>query len=75
MTIDDWLESARADADRRGLAALKPLLATLADATRALREAGWDADSRQQVADTDAAEPGAGQPGDASSPPADGAAR
>ena len=42
MTIDDWLESACTDADRRGLADLKPLLVTLADATRALREAGWD---------------------------------
>lgn len=49
MTIDDWLAVACADADRRGLADLKPLLVTLAGATRALREAGWHADTRQQA--------------------------
>ncbi len=49
MTIDDWLAVACADADRRGLADLKPLLVTLAGATRALREAGWDAATRQQA--------------------------
>ena len=70
MTIDDWLESACADADRRGLADLKPLRVTRADATRALREAGWDADTRQKVADASAAEPGAAGP-----PPAEGGAR
>jgi hypothetical protein len=42
MTIDDWLASACADADRRGLADLKPLLASLADATNALRGIDWD---------------------------------
>jgi hypothetical protein len=42
MTIEDWLAAACADADRRGLADLKPLLASLADATRALRSAGWE---------------------------------
>ena len=41
MTIEDWLAGACADADRRGLADLKPLLESLADATRALRTAGW----------------------------------
>jgi hypothetical protein len=43
MTIDRWLESALADADRRGLPALRPLLEGLARATRALREADLDA--------------------------------
>jgi hypothetical protein len=42
MTIDEWLADACADADRRGLADLKPLLASLADATKALRSAGWE---------------------------------
>jgi len=42
MTIEEWLASACADADRRGLPDLKPLLAALADATRAMRAAGWD---------------------------------
>jgi hypothetical protein len=39
--IEDWLASACADADRRGLPALKPLLSALADATRALRAVDW----------------------------------
>ena len=46
MTIDDWLADACADADRRGLADLKPLLVALADATTALRAAGWEEASR-----------------------------
>ena len=37
MDIDAWLAAAQADADRRGLPELKPLLATLAAATRTLR--------------------------------------
>jgi hypothetical protein len=40
MTIDDWLKAAVADAEQRGLAALKPVLEALAQATRALRNAG-----------------------------------
>jgi hypothetical protein len=42
MTIEDWIASACADADRRGMPDLKPLLASLADATKALRNAGWE---------------------------------
>jgi hypothetical protein len=38
MQIDDWLKAACADAERRGLAELKPLLETLARSTAALRE-------------------------------------
>jgi hypothetical protein len=38
MDIHEWLKSACADADRRGLPALKPLLETLARATAALRD-------------------------------------
>ena len=37
MDIDVWLAAAQADADRRGLPELKPMLAALAAATRALR--------------------------------------
>ena len=44
-TPDDWLRAAQIDADRRGLPALKPLLAALADATRTLREATWAHDA------------------------------
>lgn len=69
MTIDDWLAVACADADRRGLADLKPLLVTLAGATRALREAGWDAATREQ-AQTSAPEPRAPGP-----PPGEGSAQ
>ncbi|HEX6972776.1 MAG TPA: hypothetical protein VF147_00160 [Vicinamibacterales bacterium] len=39
MTVDAWLKAAIDDAERRGLAELKPLLETLARSTRALREA------------------------------------
>jgi hypothetical protein len=48
MTIDEWLRAAIADAERRGLPELKPLLEGLAQATRALREAdlGGHADGR-----------------------------
>jgi hypothetical protein len=42
MTLDDWLQSALADADRRGLPDLKPLLEALARATRALRDADFN---------------------------------
>lgn len=51
MTIDRWLESACADADRRGLPDLKPLLAAIAHATRRLRAADWnDADAGPRLA-------------------------
>ena len=39
MTIEAWLKAACEDAQRRGLADLKPLLETLARSTAALREA------------------------------------
>ena len=42
MTIDQWLQSALADADRRGLPALKPVLEALAKATNALRAADFN---------------------------------
>jgi len=64
MTIEDWLAGACADAERRGLADLKPLLATLADATRALRAAVWDDASRASAESP---------PAEAPAPPADGA--
>ena len=41
MTIDTWLEHAVADAERRGLPALRPLLEALARSTAALRSADW----------------------------------
>jgi hypothetical protein len=39
MTIEDWVASAIADAERRGLPELRPLIEALAQATRALRAA------------------------------------
>jgi hypothetical protein len=39
MNIDAWLSAAIADAERRGLPELKPLLETLARSTAALRKA------------------------------------
>ncbi len=42
MTVDRWLASAIADAERRGLPELKPLLEGLAAATTALRAADWN---------------------------------
>jgi hypothetical protein len=45
MTIDHWLEAAIGDAERRGLPELKPILETLARATRALRRADFNDDA------------------------------
>ena len=38
MTIESWLQSAIADAERRGLPELKDMLEALARATKTLRE-------------------------------------
>ena len=42
MTIDSWLQAAIADAEKRGLPALKPILEAIAKSTRALREADFN---------------------------------
>jgi hypothetical protein len=42
MTIESWLEAAIADADRRGLAELKPSLEALARFARVLRAADFN---------------------------------
>jgi hypothetical protein len=42
MTVETWLEWALADADRRNLPELKPLLESLAGAMRALRSADFN---------------------------------
>ena len=44
MTVATWLEQATLDAERRGLASLRPLLEGLARATAALRAADWNHD-------------------------------
>jgi len=42
MTVDEWLEWAVADAERRRLPGLKPLLEALAGSLRALRVADFN---------------------------------
>jgi hypothetical protein len=46
MTIDAWLQAAVADAERRGLPELKPILEALARSTTALRAADFNDDAR-----------------------------
>jgi hypothetical protein len=45
MTIKNWLDIALQDAERRGLASMRPLLEALARATSALRTADWNFDA------------------------------
>jgi hypothetical protein len=42
MTIDAWLQAAIADAERRGLPELKPMLEALARTTASLRSADFN---------------------------------
>ena len=44
MTLEEWLENALRDADRRELPALRPLLEALARSTATLRAADWNVD-------------------------------
>jgi hypothetical protein len=44
MTVHDWLELARQDAEKRQLPELRPLLEALARSTSVLREADWNLD-------------------------------
>ena len=48
MTIESWLQAAIADAERRGLPELKPLLEALARSTKALRAADFNDDASGQ---------------------------
>lgn len=63
MTIDSWLEAAIADAERRGLPELKPILETLAKATKALRDADFNdnASNLKQAASAEQRAPGPGR--------------
>ena len=63
MTIDAWLQAAIADAEKRGVPELKPILQTLARATTALRSADFNDDA-------------SGKPSSAAGPqPSDGRSR
>lgn len=46
--IEDWLLAAIADAERRGLPELKPLLEGLARSTAGLRAADTEVDARER---------------------------
>ena len=70
MTIKLWLEHAVHDADRRGLAGLKPLLEALARSTVALRMADWNDDATGATATS-----AAGHRPAPASPTGDGASR
>lgn len=54
MTVAEWLEQAKADAEKRGLPELASLLEGLAKSTEALRAAEWN-----DVADAEASRTGA----------------
>lgn len=45
MTIEAWLQAAIADAEKRGLPDLKPILEALARSTQALRSADFNDDA------------------------------
>lgn len=47
MNLNDWLAASIADAKKRGLDELVPILESLAAATRILRETPWDQDARR----------------------------
>ena len=60
MTIEDWLREALADADRRNLPDLKPLLEALARSTKILRDANVTGDLTGQTGDERTNGPGPG---------------
>ncbi|HLG57461.1 MAG TPA: hypothetical protein VI485_19120 [Vicinamibacterales bacterium] len=49
MTLQEWLENALRDADRREMPELRPLLEGLAKATAALRAADWNIDMSREL--------------------------
>ena len=52
MTLDEWLEDAIRDAERRNLPALKPILEGLARSTAALRAADWNVDMSHESSES-----------------------
>jgi hypothetical protein len=52
MTLDEWLENALRDADRRELPALRPLLEGFVKSTAMLRTADWNLDLSGELAET-----------------------
>lgn len=54
MTIAEWLAAAKADAAKRGLPELAPMLDGLAPATERLRAADWNDDASTRPTDASA---------------------
>jgi hypothetical protein len=52
MTLAEWLEAAKADAQKRGLPELLPMLDGLAPATERLRAADWNDDADRDAVDS-----------------------
>ena len=52
MTVEDWLEHAMHDAERRELPALRALLEGLARSTATLRAADWNLDLTGELPET-----------------------
>ena len=59
MTLEQWLEDAKADAYRRKLPALAELLDALAQSTAALRAADWNDNAAADSAGVEAHDDGA----------------
>ena len=52
MTLDEWLEHALRDADRRELPALRPLLEGFVKSTSMLRTADWNLELSGELPET-----------------------
>jgi hypothetical protein len=52
MTLDEWFDLAVADADRRQLPDMRPVLKGLHSAAAALRAASWNDDARGEASST-----------------------
>jgi hypothetical protein len=62
MTIESWLKAATADAERRRLPELKPILEALARSTQALRAADFNDDASGQPSSDASPLPAGAQP-------------
>jgi hypothetical protein len=58
MTIGEWLAAAKADAEKRELPELIPMLDGLAQATERLRAADWNDDADKETPRDPAGSPG-----------------
>ena len=62
MTIESWLRAAVADAERRRLPELKPILEALARSTQALRAADFNDNASGEPSADAARQPAGAQP-------------